>query len=145
MSNLTAIGNPNPQMLPAGARRSGSGTTAQAGTAAAPDRKAAAPASKDAAPVSTAATQVGAASAAAQASAASAAALQAQISAERIALNNWDTGVSATTPQAKAEVQSISNQISAAGAQIQRLQASQSLARAASAAPAAVPAVDAWA
>jgi hypothetical protein len=47
--------------------------------------------------------------------------LQDQIRAARAQLNDWVTCVSATTPQGKAEIRSLSTQISAAEEQIDRL------------------------
>jgi phage shock protein A len=85
----------------------------------------------------------------------SAAALQAQVSQEQVQLNDWVTCVSASTPKGKAEIQSISSQISAAQAQIRTIEATQAAAKAATQAPSALsgtssaPAsgsiVDAWA
>jgi len=71
----------------------------------------------------------------------SAAALQSQISREKIQLNDWVTCVSASTPKGKAEIQSISSQISAAQEHIRSIQASQSAATAATGAGS----LDVWA
>ena len=56
-----------------------------------------------------------------QDTASTAAALQDQIRAAREQLNDWVTCVSATTPQGKAEIRSLSTQISAAEEQIDHL------------------------
>jgi hypothetical protein len=64
--------------------------------------------------------------------------LQDQIRAAREQLNDWVTCVSATTPQGKAEIRSLSTQISAAEEQIDRLPQ-------AAGATAAAASVDLWA
>jgi len=84
----------------------------------------------------------------------STAVLQAQISREQVQLNDWVTCTSASTPKGKAEIQSISSQISAAQAHIRSIQAAQSAAHSASEPSAAASGtssadlsttVDAWA
>jgi hypothetical protein len=55
----------------------------------------------------------------------STAALQDQIRQKKVQLNDWVTCVSARTPKGKAEIQSLSAQISAAQQQIQQINNNQ--------------------
>ena len=58
-------------------------------------------------------------------------ALQGLVRREQMDLQDWLTCVSASTPKGKAEIQSLSAQISAARAEINRVQQSESATRAA--------------
>jgi hypothetical protein len=66
--------------------------------------------------------------------------LEDQIRAERAQLNDWATCVSASTPQGKAEIRSLSTQISAAQEQIDHLPQTSG-----TAAASATASVDLWA